>query len=116
MGDPDEPPGRPPPGGGGARHANNTVPDQRAATLAWAEGSVTGGRSFAKIIEDEQRDRNIIELQMNRLSVEDEHGNMNKVKQLTFEDLGEFLFDVLEIKPEDCISFNFSLGDMIREK
>ena len=35
---------------------------------------------------------------------------MNKAKQLNFEDIGEFLFDVLEIKPEDCITFNFSSG------
>ena len=35
---------------------------------------------------------------------------MNRAKQLTFEDLGEFLFDILEIKPEECISFNFTSG------
>ena len=87
MGDPDEPPGRPPPDGGGARHANNTVPDQRAATLAWAGGSVAGGtlsRNFAKIIEEEKRNRNIIELQINKLLVEDENGVMNKAIPLTW--------------------------------
>ena len=31
-------------------------------------------------------------------------------KSLTYDDIGELLFDVLEIKPEDCITFNFNTG------
>ena len=42
--------------------------------------------------------------------VEDDQGVLNKPKPLTFEDLGEFLFDELMIKPDDCVSFNFSSG------
>ena len=113
MGDSDKPPGQPPPGGGseyGATVNQIHVPDQRTATSTWVKGSVTGGRSFAKIIEDEQKERNILELQISRNSIEDELGNMNKVKPLNFEDLGEFLFDVLKINPDDCVSFNFSSG------
>ena len=112
MGESELPPGQAPPGGGLSDQNNvkSTVPDQRATTSAWVEGSVSGGRSFSKIIEDEQKNRNIIELQITRLSTEDEHGVMNRAKQLTFEDLGEFLFDILEIKPEECISFNFTSG------
>ena len=86
-----------------------SVPDRRTMTSAWVEDSVPGGRTFAKIIE-EQKNRNIIELQITRHTTEDEHGTVNRAKPLTFEDLGEFLFDILEMKPEDCISFNFSSG------
>ena len=106
----DHPHGQPPPGGGGTLSSSKSVPDQRVATTAWAAGSVPGGRSFAKILEEEQRDRNIIELQISKVDIEDEDGIPTKPKPLTYEDLGEFLFDVLEIDPANCISFNFSSG------
>ena len=107
MGDTGQPPGRPPPWGGGPQ---DTVPDQRATTAAWAVGSVSGGRNFAKIIEDEQRDRNILEMQITKIDVENENGVMTKPKPLTYEDLGEFLFDILEVNPADCVKFKFSSG------
>ena len=107
MGDPH---GLPPPGGGRTVNPSKSVPDQRVATTAWAVGSVSGGRSFAKILEDEQRDRNIIELQISKVDIDDEDGMPTKPKPLTYEDLGEFLFDVLGIDPANCLSFNFSSG------
>lgn len=89
------------------------VPDQRTATPAWAGGSVTGGittRSFAQILEDEKKDRNILEIQLNCNTITSESGSQSKAKNLTYEDIGELLFDILEINPEDCISFNFNTG------
>ena len=59
--------GQPPPGEGWTPQSNpfsTTTPDQRSATSAWAGGRVSGGnlnRNFAKILEDEKRQRNIIE-------------------------------------------------------
>ena len=68
-------------------------------------------RNFAKIFEDEKCQRNIIELQISKLiNHEDENEVMTKPKPITYEDLGEFLFDTLKINPEDCIAFNFSSG------
>ena len=36
--------------------------------------------------------------------------NSDTPGNLTFEDIGELLFDVLEIHPDDSISFNFNTG------
>ena len=104
--------GQPPPGGGsqGVHVQQSNVPDQRIMTNAWAAGGVSGGRNFSKIIEDEQRDRNILELKISKIDIEDDNGAMTKPRPLTFEDLGEFLFDTLEINPTDCVTFNFSTG------
>ena len=48
----------------------------RSLKMNNATNSVTGGRNFAKIIEDEQRDRHIIDLQITKEIVEDENGVM----------------------------------------
>ena len=62
-------------------------------------------RTFAQIIQDEKNQRNIIEIQLNRIVTND-----SDPKSLTYEDIGELLFDVLQINPDDCISFNFNTG------
>ena len=89
-------------------------PDRKTVTAPWAVGSVSGGniitRSFAQIIEDEKKDRNILEIQLNRNNVMNTDGSTGKAKNITYEDLGELLFDILKINPEDCISFNFNSG------
>ena len=103
------------PGGGDnglIRNPQHTVLlDRRTVTSAWAGGGVTGRniltRTFAQIIDDEKKQRNILEIQLNR--------NINQTtgsspKNLTYEDIGELLFDILEIQPEECISFNFNTG------
>ena len=35
---------------------------------------------------------------------------------LNYDDIGELLFDVLKINPEDCISFNFNTGREVKCK
>ena len=62
-------------------------------------------RTFAQIIQDEKNQRNIIEIQLNRIFTND-----SDPKSLTYEDIGELLFDFLQINPDDCISFNFNTG------
>ena len=105
--EPGGPIGKPPP--------NTTLPppDRRPVTPPWAGGSVSGGnittRTFAQILEDEKKQRNILEIQLNRNNVTTNE-TTGKAKNLTYEDIGELLFDVIEIKPEDCISFNFNSG------
>ena len=105
----------PPPGGGSDLSQSNILSlDQRTTTSAWADGSVPGRksitRSFEQIVEDEKKERNILEIVLQKLNVVNDDGSVTKPKSLTFEDIGELLFDVLLIKPEDCVSFNFSSG------
>ena len=110
---------REPPPGGGTKPPNiienmssNNFSDQRADATAWADISVTGGnpagRTFEQIVEDEKRDRNILEIQLQKCNTPDE--DLANIKSLTYDDLGELMFDVLEIKPENCIAVNFSTG------
>ena len=79
--------------------------------MGWYQytGGSAGTRTFEQILEDEKRDRNILEIQLQKCSV-DCDDQVTTIKSLSYEDLGELLFDVLEIKPEECIAFNFSTG------
>ena len=107
---------RGPPPGGGPQPTNqnaNHAPDRRTGNLTWVKDSVSGGnlrtRSFEQIIEDENSQRNIIEIQLQRMNTNSD-GESISPKSLTYEDIGELLFDTLEIDPEECISFNFNSG------
>ena len=89
------------------------VPDRRTGTPAWAGAGVTGGntimrRTFEQIIQDEQNQRNILEIQL--IKIKNPDGTDANPKGLNYDDIGELLFDVLKINPEDCISFNFNTG------
>ena len=110
--------GKPPPPGGGVIQPTQTLtsplPDQRTVTSAWAADSVTGGttttRTFEQILEDEKKERNILEIQLVRNNTTNSDGKPGNAKSLNYEDLGELLFDILEINPDDCLTFNFSTG------
>ena len=65
-------------------------------------------RTFEQIIEEEKKTRNIIEIHLVRNTTEDTHENQPKA--LTFDDLGELIFDILKINPDDCISFDYNTG------
>ena len=82
------------------------APDQKATTKAWALGGASEGtsnmRTFEQIIEDEKANRNILEIHLSK--------NPTRPKNLTFDDIGEFIFDVLKIKPEDCLGFDYTTG------
>ena len=102
----------PDPGGGPGTSPTSHRPDLRTGTPAWAGDSVSGGqtRSFEQIIQEEKRNRNIIEIQLTKIQRSDENGKILRPKSLTFEELGELIFDVFEIKPEDCIAINLNTG------
>ena len=84
-------------------------------TSAWAGGGVLGGknstaqRNFAKIIEDEKSNRNILEIQLVKIVTENE-GVISKPRPLTYDDLGELLFDILKIDPSHCLGFDYNSG------
>ena len=85
-------------------------PGQGTKAPAWgACGGLGGGqqcRSFQQIIEDEKRNRNIIEIQL----VKDTENNNdeNSHRALTFDELGELIFDVIGIPPSDCLTFDYT--------
>ena len=84
--------------------ADQHLPGQVAGSPAWAGPGALGGnannRTFQQIIEDEKKNRNIVEIQLIKLE--------DSQRPLTFDDLGEMIFDVLKIDPKDCISFNYN--------
>ena len=87
------------------------VPDgpptaSNSTTSAWALGGVSGNevrmRSFAEIIAEEKQHRNILEIHLVRCTPSS--------KGLNFDDIGELIFDVLNVDPTQCYGFNYSTG------
>ena len=60
-------------------------------------------RSFDEIIADAKCNRNILEINLKKNTVDDQ-----KPPNLTFDQIGELLFDRLKINSDDCLRFNFS--------
>ena len=58
-------------------------------------------RSYAEIIAEEKENRNIIEIKITKLQVE-EDGVMKQAKPITLEDVSVLLFDEIGVKPEEC--------------
>ena len=112
MGDSKEPP----PGGGvwhGQNHATNNSSSNM--TSAWAGGAGAAGhprrqRSFAEIMSDQMKNRNILEIILTKIEKTDSEGKVFKHKNLTFDEIGAFLFDILKISPSDCLRFNYTTG------
>ena len=95
------PPGRPP---------NQGVHDQGLHHVSGQDsvtskglGDSTGDRkemrTFAEILADENRNRNILEVKLRKLSNSDQV----PVKSLTMEDISELLFDVIKLDPSHCL-------------
>ena len=57
-----------------------------------------------------KRNRNILEIHLTRISSTDDNNPSKSKKSLTFDDLGELIFDVLKIKVDECISFDYNTG------
>ena len=97
---------RPPDKPDGTQVASNSM------TSAWAVDGASGKevkmRSYAEIIAEEREQRNILEIKLTRLDEAD--GSEAKAKALTFDDIGELIFDVLHVDQSDCIGFNYSTG------
>ena len=88
-------------------HSN---PGQVSGHSAWAGAGALGGaslnnRTFEQIIEDEKKTRNIIEIHLTRNPAEE-----TQPRALTFDDLGELIFDVIKINPDDCVTFDYNTG------
>ena len=67
-------------------------------------------RSFSQILEQEKANRNILEIHLTKTSWTNEQGKTEKPKNLTFDDLGEFIFDKLKVSPSECSGFDYTTG------
>ena len=67
-------------------------------------------RSFAQIIASEKVNRNIVQIHLKKIPQPQENGEPINPKSLNFDELGEFIFDIVKINYKDCLSFNFSSG------
>ena len=100
--------------GGGISNESSIAVNVSAlpATSAWAGGrnspSVSNVRlrSFEEIIQDATNNRNILEIRLQKNLCDSDP--TVKPPNLTYDQLGEFLFDHLKINSEDCLRFNFS--------
>ena len=104
--------GRPPPKGGGSPSTTNSTTSPTSAlpaTSAWAGGrssEVKKMRNFEEIIADATANRNILEINLKK-NISTEEPN-RKQANLTYDQLGELIFDILKISEEDCIRLNFT--------
>ena len=93
MGDPIPPkPGEPPP---------DQVHVGANAVTSKEGGSQEGPkkmRSFAEILADEKKNRNILEIKLTKICDDDQE----KPENLSLERIGELLFEVIKLKAEDC--------------
>ena len=82
------------------------------ATSVWAEGgkracgAAIKMRSFEEIVADAKANRNILEIHLKKNLNDD--SPTSKLANLTYDKLGELLFDIRNIKSDECIKFNFS--------
>ena len=109
--------GQPPTGGGG-----NGAPSHQESsnglintTSAWAGGAGPAGnprkqRSFAEIITEQKKNRNILEIILTKIQTIDAAGKTHTRKNLSFDEIGSFLFDILKVNPSDCLRFNYTSG------
>ena len=102
----------PPPGGGFSNQPGPT----NSTTSAWAGGMNRTGsykrqqRTFAEIIAEEKVNRNILEIIMTKLPVSEEDGTISKFRNLTFDEIATFIFEVLKVSPSECKRFNYTTG------
>ena len=91
-------------------HLATSSPDQVSGHSAWTGVGALGGantRTFDQIIEQEKKNRNIIEIHIVK---DTENIQENPPRQLTFDDLGELIFDVIKINPDECLTFDYNTG------
>ena len=102
----DSPPEDP---GGGQLSNESSQNSALPATSDWAGGRVGASdapmrlRSYEEIIADAKSNRNILEINLKKNSSDEV-----RPSNLTFDQLGELLFDKLKLKSEDCLRVNFS--------
>ena len=59
-------------------------------------------RSFAEIIAEEKANRNILKIKITKIMI-DVDGEMMPPKPLTIEDVSVLFFDVIKVKPQECM-------------
>ena len=59
-------------------------------------------RSFAEIMEQEKKNRNILEIKTFKIKSEEA-----SPPDLKAEDIGELLFDILKVNPTDCLAYYY---------
>ena len=101
--------GQPPPGGGPFQ-GQPTSP--KSSTTPEKLGGATNDtpcrmRSFEEILAEEKKNRNILTVTLTKIIIF-ENGREIKEKNLTMKDMGEFMFDVLKLKVEDCAGLSLS--------
>ena len=67
-------------------------------------------RSFAEIIAEQKQNRNILEIKFTKITNVDAEGRVTKHINLTFDELGSFIFDILKNSPSDRLRFNYVSG------
>ena len=89
-------------------HKTTNSPGQVAGPPAWAGAGALGGapnsRTFQQIIEEEKKNRNIIEIQIAKPEPTE------SLRPLTYDELGELIFDIIKIDRSDCITFDYNTG------
>ena len=109
--------GLPPDPGAISKHTS-TPPSstpQSGSTSAWAGGAGKAGsprkqRSFAEIIAEQKSSRNILVINLTKQQFTDTDGNISKPRNITFDEIGTFIFDILKIPVADCLRFNYITG------
>ena len=109
--------GEPPPGGGGDKELLTPNNSSFGTTSAWAQGAGIAGssrkqRSFLEIMADERKNRNILEIKIvyqGSSDINEAVAGQNR-KNLSYDEIGAFLFDTLKIDPSNCLRFNYTTG------
>ena len=102
--------GQPPPGDPPNLHPtpaptqSTTTPEK---TGGGPEATPCRMRSFEEIVADEKKNRNILIVKLVKI-VTIVNGKEEKEKNLTMEDVGELLFDVVKLKVEECDGLSLS--------
>ena len=104
--------GGPPPGAGPPMNQTLTSPTQEgpglksfAESVKSSSGGPTNMRSFAEIMSQEKKNRNILEIKTIKNKSEEA-----PPPDLKAEDIGELLFDILKVNPADCLAYDYNTG------
>ena len=101
---------KPPDQAGSYSQATSGSPSATSA-MAGGGGDATEIRlrSFVEILAAEQQERNILEIHLTRMSSK-VNNVMTKAKALTNDDLGELIFDLLNVDYKQCAAFKYTSG------
>ena len=88
--------------------ANLDKPSVTPKGLGDSLGQSKRMRSFQQILAEEKQNRNILEIKINKMMVENDEGIMGKARNLTIEDISTLIFEVIGINPEDCMGVALS--------